>query len=192
MLVKNDRYEILTSEGFRDFSGLKISSQKTKSYNFHDGSYIRVTDDHLFLKDGDFIEANKLKIGDEISGKIILSIEPYEEELVVDPINVKSSDSSYIANDVVNHNCLLLDECVTGDTEITLRNKKTGVIERKSIEDHLTTVGPELLITKNKEFEVLTEEGFKDFTGIKKTLTSSISSIFFSKESDFLLASRSL
>ena len=70
---------------------------------------------------------------------------------------------------------LVIDECVSGDTLITLRNSETGEISRISTEELWDKLdGSKEKITKpvyvsNSTHEVLTPSGWSKFSGIKKT-----------------------
>jgi hypothetical protein len=113
----NNKYEVLTNEGFEDFSGIGIS--KNTNYIkivFDNEAEITVTSEHcLFdlnknpksakdIKPYDFIWC----IGGFISVK---SVEKLDEDLYAyDLINVKNEKHSYITNNVTSQNCLFLDE----------------------------------------------------------------------------------
>ena len=67
---------------------------------------------------------------------------------------------------------LVIDECVTGDTTIQIRNKTTGEIKTVEIQDLLSSeyngsINQDLKLID--ELEVLTHSGWSSFTGIKKT-----------------------
>ncbi len=67
---------------------------------------------------------------------------------------------------------LVIDECVTGDTTIQIRNKTTGEIKTVEIQDLLSSeyngsINQDLKLID--ELEVLTPSGWSSFTGIKKT-----------------------
>lgn len=67
-------------------------------------------------------------------------------------------------------------DCVTGETEITIRNKRSGEIESVSISDFTKKLEEKNVLEgksrtdvnfiENEDFEILTPDGFKDFEGI--------------------------
>src|SRR4030065_498140 len=114
-IVKNNRYEVLTVDGFKDFDGFKISSQKTVKLIFNDGGGLECTEDHLIhdSNSNTWVEAIKLSIGTSIRGnvenKILISRTECDEQKVVDLVNVKDVNS-FFANGINVHNCIFLDE----------------------------------------------------------------------------------
>lgn len=97
--------EVLTVDGFKDFSGIKKTTTNSTLKIFFSTSHIECTQDHLLLKDDVFVEANTLQVGDILSGNSITSIEKiYKGQYVYDLLNV-ADVASYITNEVVSHNC---------------------------------------------------------------------------------------
>lgn len=72
---------------------------------------------------------------------------------------------------------LIIDECVSGDTSITIRNKHTKEVKNIPIET-IFNMKKEL-----QEQEVLTRDGWSSFTGIKKTFTKILYKLTFSDNS---------
>lgn len=114
-VIKNQKYEVLTNHGFKDFDSVTLVEKYTYKLILSDGYEIISTIDHLFFvkEYNDWVE-----LGDIISGEHILtdtgfkqcvSILSHGYELVSDLVNV-SDVSSFIANGIVVHNCLYLDE----------------------------------------------------------------------------------
>ena len=66
---------------------------------------------------------------------------------------------------------IYIDECVSGDTKVTLRNKETGEIFECTMEEvrQLTGTSKGVEFSLLDGFEVLTDNGFKSFNGIKTT-----------------------
>jgi len=77
-------------------------------------------------------------------------------------IIASSTSSSAVRGYTVN--ILYVDECVKGDTYVTVKNKKTGKIEIITMEELYARCKR----NSRNRYEVLTENGFKDFKGIKK------------------------
>ena len=133
-MVENNKYDILTSEGFKDFDGIKKSKHKENvKFTFNDDTQITVSRKHLFKVDNSFIEATEFKVSDMIQDKKIISIENNTEYdgYFYDPVEVKSSDSSYIADDIEHHNCLYVDECIKGEETVIIKDKET--LEEKEV-----------------------------------------------------------
>jgi hypothetical protein len=59
---------------------------------------------------------------------------------------------------------LVIDECVSGETLVTVKNKDTGEVLETCIQKLYFEIGK-----INTKFEVLTPSGWSNFTGIKKT-----------------------
>ena len=114
MLIKNDRYEVLTPYGFCDFKGFNISRNKILEIKTSIKS-ITCTYGHLFDTPSGLIAAKDLTLGDFINSsnnisEILDIIHTETEEYVVDLINVQNKDNLYYTNELVSHNCLVLDE----------------------------------------------------------------------------------
>jgi hypothetical protein len=113
--IKNEKYEVLTVDGFKDFDGFSIVSKPTIKLVF-DSTSIECTTDHRFysVSKNDWAKADDILIGEKIrshSGSVCVLI--YKEESikqdVVDLVNVQDTHS-FLANDLDAHNCLYLDE----------------------------------------------------------------------------------
>ena len=104
MFIKNTKYEILTPEGFKPFSGIRMKEENTIKFSFSNNRPIEVTEDHQF---GNYI-AEDLKVDDTIpsmdGNTQITKIEVMKDtKKVYDPVDVK--DHLYIGNGIINHNC---------------------------------------------------------------------------------------
>ena len=116
-IKKNNRYEILTSEGFKNFKGVTKGLNKTLKLFFSDDKYLECTYDHKIIIDNgyNYKFAKDLLIGDEVISKdnkkikLINKIELNEEKDVFEIIDVDDVHSFY-CNDILQKNCLLLDE----------------------------------------------------------------------------------
>lgn len=106
MIVSNTEYEILTSAGFKDFGGIKISKKETIKICF-ERNHLICTPNHLVKYKRFWIEAKKLKPNFVLNGKRIVSISIDTVRTVYDPINV-SGDHSYISEGIVSHNCAFI------------------------------------------------------------------------------------
>jgi hypothetical protein len=112
-MVKNNKYKVLNNKGeFVDFDGINVKNTNETILIKTINNTIEVTKSHILLTIFGEIESNKLSIGDFISTKDgyeeIITIENFnEEKLVYDLINV-GTDSLYLTNGIVSHNCSFL------------------------------------------------------------------------------------
>lgn len=109
--------EVLTDNGWKKFSGVRIS-EATKLYDIFlsDNTHLKCTPEHLIKrKDSTFAKACDLKINDELFShnriyvKDIICIELDTPEKVYDLTNVEDGHE-YKTNSVTSHNCLIIDE----------------------------------------------------------------------------------
>lgn len=111
-MPKNTRYEILTPEGFKDFTDVVYKGYKScLEITTSSGKTIKCTNNHkIFVTDDYCINAKFLKIGDQIMTKdgreTISNITRLEDkELVFDIVNV-GDKNRFFANGITVHNCL--------------------------------------------------------------------------------------
>lgn len=109
-LSHNKGLEILTSSGFQPFMGVRRTKAKGLKI-IHTGGKIGVTEGHLFATPDGFKAAKDFTVGDKLGKFEILEIIPYKtKRWFYDPIEV-NGDNTYIADGLVHHNCLVIDEC---------------------------------------------------------------------------------
>jgi hypothetical protein len=118
-LKENTEYEILTSEGFKDFKGIVTSKAATLILTFDDNSTLECTKKHrIFYKTKvgkRYKYAQSFKIGDNVVSKdgfkTIIKIEKVQGayQTVYEILQV-SDNNEYYTNDILSHNCLVLDE----------------------------------------------------------------------------------
>ncbi len=140
----NEHLQVLTSEGFKDFDGFSVSYKEVMKLTFiplvkERDNFLICTPDHLLFdsKSGRFRRSDSFEL-EETIGTLLTSRHAFITEIevkgnrrtVVDLVNVQDV-SSFIANDVNVHNCLFIDECLSSDTLVTVRDKETG--EEKDI-----------------------------------------------------------
>jgi hypothetical protein len=100
----NDRYEILTPDGFQPFDGIQ-RTYKPAVEIITTTKRIRVSLSHQFICDDKLLTASSLKPGDMVSkGEKVVSISLCSPEYLYDPVNV-GIDHTYIANGLHHHNC---------------------------------------------------------------------------------------
>lgn len=100
----NEDWEVLTPTGYQSFSGIKRHISETIRLKFSDGSDLGCTRSHKILKDGVFIEAQELVVGDVIDTITVVEILDDEDQYVYDLLDVENGHQ-YITNNVVSHNC---------------------------------------------------------------------------------------
>lgn len=108
--VKNTEYEILTPNGWEDFSGIFLNLNANKSSKkilFENGEFIVATDDHRFFQNFQEIKSKDLKINDcldSITGNLkIVNIEDTILENTYEIFNTKNH--VIIANGIYSHQC---------------------------------------------------------------------------------------
>lgn len=104
-----DEYEILTPTGWSDFLGVRCSENECLQISFSDDTEIVCTKEHKFLVGSSWVSAKDLCINDILSGKKIINVAQSPKQSVYDPVEVEQGNC-YISNDVISHNCLVLDE----------------------------------------------------------------------------------
>lgn len=110
MFHKNDEYEILTPNGWKDFSGIcKNGIKPVLRINFESGDYIDATHDHTFFINDVPILTKNLKVGDVIDGNKIYKISSIVEKgeyPVFDIIEVDNINHQFYANGrITTKNC---------------------------------------------------------------------------------------
>jgi len=116
MIYKNTKFEILTDEGFKDFKGLIVGKNPKKiSLGLQTGnlsSTLICTPKHkLILNNKACIYAKDIKPGTILHNKIkVVSIKSYEDETLVYEFLEISDVHRYFANNVLCHQCLIIDE----------------------------------------------------------------------------------
>ena len=118
---------------FREFDGVKVSFNNTRTIHFDNGSKIECTDDHiLYNSELAEVKACELKVGDKIytnSGSaVVVRVEHNKSEFVYDLVNVRDTHN-YIANGgVLSHQCLYIDEFAHIDNDVEFYTSTYPVI----------------------------------------------------------------
>ena len=132
--------KILSQNGFENFDGFIYQGIKPVfKLELSNNKIIEATEDHKFLMiDNSLKELRELKINDKFSTGITIKniINENKEIPVYDALNV-SNGNVFWADSTIMHNCsmLYIDECITKENIITVRNKKTGKVEQLPIEE---------------------------------------------------------
>ena len=123
--IPNSGYAILTPYGFEAFDGLKKSiSDKCINFIFDDNTNIITTRNHKFIayRDRDeYFYASEVKIGNKISGKIVKDIIQISTPTIVYDV-LETRSHTYIANDIVHHNCEFIGSSGTLLNAATLKS----------------------------------------------------------------------
>lgn len=126
------KYEILTAEGFKNFSKIiHNENQRAVAVCFDDGSKILVSPHHEFLcVSGNYttaIKSRNKKVKTVGSYKTVVSIRKQKQKIsLYDACDVDGS--AYITNDVVSHNCNLLNPFWSSVFPIISSSKKSKII----------------------------------------------------------------
>ena len=114
MEVENTRFEVLTTDGFKDFSGITLWEKDTYRLCL-ESTVIECTSDHRFFScsRNEWIEFCEIEVGELIQtadgSEKCTSKEHVGIQEVSDLVNVDDVHS-FIANGINAHNCLYLDE----------------------------------------------------------------------------------
>jgi len=120
-MIKNNRYEIYTPNGFKDFSGIR-KLQKDKYFNIilSNGKHLKCSVTHPFIYNGAEIFANTLKVGSVIdsngSQEVIVEFIELKSGIIdlYDIVNVDDGNI-FCVDGIVSHNC---DFTTSGNTVI--------------------------------------------------------------------------
>lgn len=134
LFYKNNEFEVMTLDGFKHFDGFVISEKETMLLNYKrmgEDNTIRCTKDHLIFNQtlGRYIKAEDYIIEDKIAS--LIASNPFEVTQkiidnkvikVVDLLNVQETNS-FVCNKIIVHNCLFLDECISGKETVTIKHE---------------------------------------------------------------------
>lgn len=107
------KIKILTNSGWRDFSGVRRTTNATVKILHTKGELIS-TVDHRFIIDGKEVLAKSLNPGDKLSTSIsVVSVKLNEVSFVYDPVNVDGNHTYIHDGDIESHNCAFLGSSMT-------------------------------------------------------------------------------
>ena len=113
-IYKNTDFEILTEKGFKDFNGLIVGVNDNKlKITCTDGTTLSCTPGHKLVKNigqKQYSLASSLSAEDTIQDKIIDSIYSYQSTDQVYEILDVHNEHTYYTNNILCHQCLVLDE----------------------------------------------------------------------------------
>lgn len=107
-----DEWEVLTPNGWSDFSGVKkVIKNKYIKIIFDSGNHLICSENHkIKLSDGKFVYASKIKKNDVLSTKDkVLSKQTFSKQIeLYDLLNVEK-ENEYYTNRIVSHNCAYIE-----------------------------------------------------------------------------------
>lgn len=109
--MKNiDEWEILTPDGWRDFSGIVELQKQVLTVKFNDKTHLTGSETHRVKGINGMIQLQDLVVGDIVetkSGTVHVTeiSEVQDSQKVYDLVEVQSTDHQYYTNDIVSHNC---------------------------------------------------------------------------------------
>ena len=177
-------YDIWDGEEYRKFDGILVQRKEVFEIVCTNDS-IRATADHRLMTTlGEWVYVDSIKTGIDLvgAGKVI-SFGVAGVDVVYDPINVEVTNK-YQSNSFISHNCALLyiDECVSGDTKITIFDGESE--KMVNIGDIYDSLQDEVIVSdivttrKSPSLKVRSEDGFVDFSGVKKTRAKTLTVMF--------------
>ena len=106
----NDRYEILTPNGWEDFEGVfinKDANKKSATIFFSDNTSVTATNDHRFFTNGSEITVKEIEVGDFLdSGDSKKEVVRIEECVLKDTYEIYNAENHVIfANEINSHQC---------------------------------------------------------------------------------------
>lgn len=133
----NTKYEILTPNGFEEFTGIQKLKKKTIEVRFDNDINIRGSHNHqIFDYDGNPILLKDINVGDKIKSiegyLTVKSIKRYQYKTNVYDIINSGKDHVFYSNDILSHNCAFNgsgDSVIPNDIVETIR--KTMIKEPK-------------------------------------------------------------
>jgi Terminase RNaseH-like domain len=130
--AENDVYEVSTHQGYKAFTKiLKHDNKNAVKVMFDDDTSIVVSSNHEFLCVSDDFTSAEKSIGKSIQTinghKVVVSVEKLTEPVdLYDICDVV--DGTYLTNDVVSHNCSLLNSFWASVFPIISSSKKSKII----------------------------------------------------------------
>ena len=103
-------WEVLTPDGWRDFSGIVQFEKQTVVVEFSTGLKLRGSTTHRVATPSGFKCLNELQLGDVVESEHgLVTVEKISEigepQFVYDLVQVKSTDHRYYTAGIVSHNC---------------------------------------------------------------------------------------
>ena len=110
---KNNKFQVLTQDGYKDFQGLLVGKNKNKiKLTFTNKDFLICTPKHkVLLVNESVVYVKDLSIGDKLYGDIeVAKVSKYSDDRkVYELLDVKDTHT-YYANGILSHQCLVIDE----------------------------------------------------------------------------------
>ena len=108
--IKNEKYDILTINGWEDFSGVIYNqnvNKPSKLIKFENGTYIKATNDHKFFCEGKEIDASLIEVGMILDGhESNYKVIEICDITLDDTYEIFKTDShTIVANGLISHQC---------------------------------------------------------------------------------------
>lgn len=105
-----NEWEVLTPDGWRDFSGIVEYEKPVLTIELENGSFLTASESHRIVTDCGMMGMDSLSVGDSVFHKdkfvkIINITELKDSQKVYDLVEVESVGHRYFTNDFVSHNC---------------------------------------------------------------------------------------
>lgn len=161
MFKQNTKYEILTLDGFKKFSGVNKTSKNTGiKITLSSGNQLTCTIDHLILTTKGFISANQLLCNDVVieydNISRVVGVEHINNNIdYYDPINVEQQHN-YVSNNIISHNCEFLSSEALLIKSLTLQ----------AITNRLKNVSPKFMIDNLVKFWEDIHTGYTYLIGV--------------------------
>ncbi len=103
-------WEVLTPDGWKDFSGIVQFEKRVITITLKNGMSLTGSESHRVVAMGGMKQLDELIIGDELWtnkswSKVVEISELKESQYVYDLVDVKSTEHEYYTNGIVSHNC---------------------------------------------------------------------------------------
>jgi hypothetical protein len=109
MLDNNDEWEVLTDNGWSDFSGIKITESDTSLSIKLQRNSLTCSFDHRIMTKRGWVNAQQLKIGDRCITKngydAVVSIKAIKGKIKLYDLIGVQKESRYYTNNILSHNC---------------------------------------------------------------------------------------
>jgi hypothetical protein len=119
-IYKNDKYQVLTQDGFKDFKGIIKGNNPLKiRIHAYKKSLICTPKHKIMINNVDWIYAEDLNNGDKIYGGItVISADRFESDDHVYEFLEVDGGHTYLVNGILSHQCLIVDEMAHIDVGI--------------------------------------------------------------------------
>lgn len=112
---KNTIYEVLTPNGFKPFSGMRMTTKsEVSSILLSNGKYLETSGDHRFIINGQEVFSKDLITGQEINETTyVVKVDLIKKDCLLYDLTDVGEDSQYMTDGIISHNC---DFLASGDT----------------------------------------------------------------------------